>query len=549
LTGELRACRPGQRLLWRTATLLCVPAALLCKEQAICLPALLLLTEWFLRRRNRFAPSAPLPPKRPAFWLRRIGAFYLWVTLGVAGYLLLRWVSLEHHLVRDVPPAALDNPLSGATGAQRFWTPFKILAQYLLVAFWPGNLCCDYSFNSFPLASAPADLKTLAGLAATAVAGWACWRVSSPRRDTLRFVILFFAVSYALISNSFLVIGTILGERLFYLPSLPLCWLVVMTLADWYARLKQGGQLGQAGLRLAPSLAWVALLVLTARTAIRCGDWRDSETLFTTDLQTHPQSARLQLFVARDLIDRKEYDQALQHLEKSLAIYPEYANAQANVGLIYALAGDWATARKYYMLARRLLWENPSLQAQYERFRQFYEAGKRFPERELQEVRRAAATQPADVDLQLRLAELQAGMGYYRRGIETLSRLLEQGVTDRRVKFDLASLLIIDEQFDRAQALLVELLAEAPNDWKVHSQLAILLARTDPAASLRHAQRAVEIQPLLFETRMNLIQALVENERYEDALDRLRELRAMVPANEPALRLIERQIRIVQERL
>ena len=548
LAHELRAARAASRLAWRAGAILCLALGLLSKEQAVCLPGLLLLVEWYLRRRGLVAACARPTGRRRAFLLRRFGGFYLWVGLTVVGYLVLRYICLEYHLVRDVPPASLDNSLSAATVAQRLWAPFLILAQYLLVTVWPANLCCDYSFNSLPLSAWPADLKTLGGVLLTIAAVWASLR-SARRGGAVLFIILFFACSYALISNSFLVIGTIMGERLFYLPSLPVCWLIVIGLRDLHAHLLRTEQLAGPGLRLAPTLAYAVLLVLALRTALRCSDWRNPEVLFAADVQVHPQSARLQLFMARILIERKEYDAALERLEKSLAIYPEYANAQANLGLIHALAGDWATAKKYYLLARQLLWENPALQVQYEQFRRLYEEGVGSPEADLLAVQQAATTQPHNLELQLRLADLQAGLGRYREGIATLQAVRQRGCTQREVTYELAALLIIDEQYDQAQTLLEELLARDENDWQSHSQLAILLAYTAPQASLRHARRAVEIAPLLFEPRMNLVQALVVNRRYPEAMQELRTLHQMIPPGEPARGLVERQMRIVKDRL
>ena len=234
---------------------------------------------------------------------------------------------------------------------------------------------------------------------------------------------------------------------------------------------------------------------------------------------------------------------------KSLAIYPEYSNAQANLALIYALAGDWVTAKKYYGLARQLLWENPQMQLQYEQFRQLYEEGVKFPEKQLQALLDEAAEQPDHLELHLRLAELQAGLGHYRDAIATLRSLVGRGFEQRQVRFELATLLIVDEQYDQAEVILEELLAADESDWQSHSQLAILLAYSDLKASLGHARRAVELAPLLFEPRMNLVQALLINRRYEDAMQELRTLHRMLPPDEPARLLVERQIGIVEDRL
>lgn len=546
LSRELSAQRRARRAAWKLGALACVPLGLFCKEQAVCLPALLLATECYLRATRRGLTDRTAPTGLARFALRRALTFYLWTLLAIGAYLALRYTALQGHLVRDVIPSPLDNPLSRATAVERFWTPFKLLAQYVLVSVWPANLCSDYSYNAFPLPKSPADLKTLCGIMLCAGGVWACIR-SYQRRKIILFIGAFFLSSYALISNAVLIIGTIVGERLFYLPSLAVCWLVVLLLGELATRLRRSGALAGLGRRFLPMLAWCAIAVFATRTVMRTFDWRDGKRLFAVDIQTHPNSARLQLFRAKVLVDEEELDRALEHLKKSLEIFPQYADAHALSGYIQAVTGNWPVARKHYYLALQLWRENPKVQAQYESFRQLHEAGGLLPLQELPLVERAAATQPANTDLQRRLADLQAGLGKYRDAIATLSNILEKTPADRDSRFKLANLLIIDEQADRARELLEALLADDPNDWRAHSHLAFLISLLDAPASLRHARRAVELEPMRFEVRMNLAQALELNRRFDEALNELRALLDVIAPDEPARLLVQRQIKLIED--
>ena len=109
------------------------------------------------------------------------------------------------------------NPLVIARRWERVVTPFAIFAKYLALMVWPRILSADYSAPSLMPTSNPFDPLPLAGILVVSLSllmGWTYRRQSGALLLTMGL----FVLSYALVANV-LRIGTIMGERLFYLPS------------------------------------------------------------------------------------------------------------------------------------------------------------------------------------------------------------------------------------------------------------------------------------------------------------------------------------------
>jgi Tfp pilus assembly protein PilF len=66
---------------------------------------------------------------------------------------------------------------------------------------------------------------------------------------------------------------------------------------------------------------------------------------------TIPEKARKEVDKGMELMDKHEMDKANEHFQKALAIYPKYARAWNNVGVIKAKAGDRAGAKDAWQKA------------------------------------------------------------------------------------------------------------------------------------------------------------------------------------------------------
>jgi hypothetical protein len=76
-------------------------------------------------------------------------------------------------------------------------------------------------------------------------------------------------------------------------------------------------------------------------------------TVAAVDLNI-PKKARKEFDKASDSIAKQDWNKAQEHLRKALAIYPQYANAYNNLGVVYARTGDRSQEREALQTAIRL---------------------------------------------------------------------------------------------------------------------------------------------------------------------------------------------------
>jgi protein O-mannosyl-transferase len=331
---------------YRAGTLACFACALLSKESAMTLLVVLPVMDarW----------PAESADARPAGVRSRLLRDYL-PLLGVAiGYLLVRRAVLGGIMIADGAIAPLDNPLvpitttpfgerMGATAAQAIMTAFAVLAEYARLLAWPARLSPDYSYNQIPLVTTTLDIRFLAGVALfTACIGGVAmlWR----RSPFAAFGLAFLALTFSIVSNFVITIGTICAERLMYLPSAG-ALVAAAVGAEWLT--------GNRPVRRRLVVGTVAVLILlgAARTWTRNRDWRTEETLWSAAVTAAPASARVQSEYARIVMARAEnaseagrpgdaeklYSESQSHFEAALKIYPSYSPAIEGLAMIHSL--------------------------------------------------------------------------------------------------------------------------------------------------------------------------------------------------------------------
>ena len=297
-------------------------AALLCKESAIALPLVIVLYDWLWRREH------PLATRRSA----ALAASLLAVALI---YLDLRSLALGGGALPS--PSRMDNPLVELALPLRVLNALAIAQRYLGLLLFPAVLRYDYSLAQIPLLGSflePRALLTM--LACVLEVGAGLWLA---RRSRLAAFGLGLALaSFAVIANLAVPIGTILGERLLYFPSIGFCLLVALGM----------GRL----LRSHPRALLGALSLIVAlhgvRAAVRTSEWRTVERLYLADLPRSPNSARVQSNAGFAEQLRGNHAQALRHFDRALEIEPSYRDAHRNAGISLFMVGDLEQAIRVF---------------------------------------------------------------------------------------------------------------------------------------------------------------------------------------------------------
>ena len=211
--------------------------------------------------------------------------------IPVALMLAARWRVLSLSLPAEFP--FVDNPIVAADFVTAKLTALKVAARYLWLAAWPTGLSSDYSYPQIRLASGTAADWAAWLTAATAVALIA---ICARRSRTGLFFALMAAGTFLPASNFLFPIGTIMAERLFYMPLMGV--LACLTMAAFWI----GEQFKvERGVTVALGLVVVAL---AARTYARNLDWKDEGPSSRSSLKAAPNSFKLHSILAMDLLRR-----------------------------------------------------------------------------------------------------------------------------------------------------------------------------------------------------------------------------------------------------
>jgi len=379
----------------------------------------------------------------------------------------------------DRVPIPLDNPIVGASPADRGATAFAVLARQVGLLLWPAWLSCDYSYAAIPVTTF-SDPRAILGLVlffGLLVA------------TTRSFGAAFFLASWFPISNLPVVTGTILAERLLYVPSLGLCLAAGVLLARWPREL--------------PWVAGALVVALGARTLVRNTDWRSERRLQESALAVVPRSAKVHLSLAGVALDERKPDEALRHADEALAIYPGYPQALVNQGIVFSDRGDQKQAEALYRQALRQNARNPTTLnnlgvclAKQERYAEAAEAFRaalhivpHFEQARLHLAQCEELLRPKDP---VQDAMTQAGRGDVPGALAALDRVLARDGSNTRALLQRGNLRLRAGRAREALADLEEAARREPEEPGVQLTLAYGLASA-PDPSLRDPARAVTL--------------------------------------------------------
>ncbi len=271
------------------------------------------------------------------------------------------------------------------------WTPWTylltqsgVVVHYLRLVFVPWPLVLDY--DGWPMARSIADVAPYAALLVVLLAATLFGIV---RRQPWGYIGAWCFATLAP-SSSLLPLPTeIAAERRMYLPLAAVIALVVLVAfaagREALARLLAGRAQSAAGRTIAVMLAVAVALSLGSLTRARNRDYWSDERIWADTVAKRPDNPRARLNYGVDLsMARRDaeaeqqlreavrlretsapahgnlgavlcrlgrLDEGIPHLERALALDPEFTDAYPNLGEAYAARGQRAPAARYYALA------------------------------------------------------------------------------------------------------------------------------------------------------------------------------------------------------
>ena len=323
--------------------------ALFCKEQAVVLPALILLADVCRQRSTAMQTTA-----WPAM-LQRYG-YYVVILIG--------FLALRTTVLRGFQPARypfFSNPLEHMTGVVWLMNVLKMAGHYLWLSIWPAALSVDYSYNALPLATTVQDPGVLWAAVAWGSLLWlGIWGWGRDRRTT--FAVGLTMLTFLPAANLLVPVGTPFAERLFYLPLSGLCllagllWEQIMPTA--------AGRQFRTWIILGVALG----LLLAARTVVRLQDWKTTETLFRSAVEVVPGNAGAHFLLGSELMrkgTKPALEEGITEFERALAIYPAFAREDGifayNLGTALVHVGRYEEARTFleFAVTKHPRWSMP----------------------------------------------------------------------------------------------------------------------------------------------------------------------------------------------
>jgi tetratricopeptide (TPR) repeat protein len=320
LSGFLMYLRSTEARSWRSyiwlAGLMMVTAiGIFSKESAVAIVAVIALYEitWWHER-------------------KQLRGLILGCT-AVAPALLAMWYvrSLVFAGSRPAIFAFVENPLQGAHFLTARLTAVAVIYRYLWRLVWPATLSADYSYAQIPLASG--DLQDW--VAWLVVAATALMVASQFRKNRAFFFFGAFAfLTFLPASNLVILTGTIMAERLMYLPAIGFAGCLVIGLYSIGQRLQLRN--------LAPATIYVLLAGFSVRTWVRNSDWHDELTMAAASVRTSPHSYKTHFAFAIALSEsdptRANLDQVIEEMGKSTTVLNSLPDSM-NTSIVYAKAG------------------------------------------------------------------------------------------------------------------------------------------------------------------------------------------------------------------
>ena len=326
-----------------------------CKESAVVLPALMLL-------HDALFPAAPGPTWTATLRqsAARVWPAYVSLLPGLVSLLWARWA-----MFRDAPllvQVGGDNPITNAPLLTGAMTAVKVAGYYLALFAWPARLSCDYSYNAVTLfgwtQASGQDLHAWLALAVvlllfSAAVVW--WR----RQPAIPFFLGLAGITFLPASNLLIPIGTIMAERLMYVPLIGLAAaaILMISLAAQRVPAARSGVKARAWATGGMAIAAIVAAALTVRTASRNEDWTSSLRLWSSAAQVVPESYKVYKALALEAMESDpsggRVDETIGLAARSIGIVE-----QAKLPLhqqpvsLYAEAGSYRL-RKAQLLAGR----------------------------------------------------------------------------------------------------------------------------------------------------------------------------------------------------
>jgi len=230
------------------------------------------------------------------------------------------------------------------------------LGKYVQLFFVPHTLTHDY----YPRAIEIMQFSNIKVLLSLLLYGFLIFFSvrSLKNKDWIGYGLLFFLASLSIVSNIVFPVGTNMSERFLFMPSVGLCF----ALSVFVFRLLEKRETSVNTLIV---IFAIPALLFAGKTVLRNKAWKDNFTLFMTDIENSPRSAKLLNSVGAELIVQSQKPEnsakmnqmiqtAIGHLNEAVKIHPNFENAFLQLGNAHTYLKQPQKAIPFYDKVLRL---------------------------------------------------------------------------------------------------------------------------------------------------------------------------------------------------
>ena len=294
----------------RARVILCIVflLALLSKEQAMTLPVLATIFEYFYRDDRSAATAWEKLSRIGPLWA--VAALYLTVRTmilgGVASVLMRPNLSWHDTLLSSV----------------------ALLGRYMWKLIWPAHFAAFYVFHPSRHFTDAGVLLGACGLIACAILFLLLWK----RAHILSFAFFLIFLPLVPVLNARWMPASVFAERYLYLPSVGFCWLVAWSAVTIWNR--EGPPLLKPLARAVPAFVGMIALVYAARTVTQNRDWTSDEVLFRQALQSQGDASLVRSDLGSVFYNHGNLAEAEREWQEALSYGPTNVFAMDNMALL-----------------------------------------------------------------------------------------------------------------------------------------------------------------------------------------------------------------------
>ena len=274
--------------------------------------------------------------------------------VAVVAYFILRVSMIGARVNTSGMQELLNDPFVGVSVAQKYATIMLTWLKYLWLLIFPHPLTHDYYPKQIPIVGFSDARVLLSILIFGALLVFALIKIRT--KNILAFGILFFFISFSIVSNFFFNIGTFMNERFMFTALLGFTVVVAYFLADVLPKKIKNPQTYRT---TAVIILAVILAGYSVKTVSRNRVWMDDLTLFTTDVKVSTNSTKCNTSAGGRLIEKADsteneiqkqqyLKQAETYLNKALEIYPQNTNAMLLLGNDYFKQAQYMKSLELY---------------------------------------------------------------------------------------------------------------------------------------------------------------------------------------------------------